>query len=84
MRQGWLRRRILWYFKRPQVVQAHQKRYGECLRCGHCCGHCIFYNRGKSTCRIYKFRPEICKAFPLTPHDTKDAPACGYTFKDES
>jgi len=37
--------------------------------------------KGKA-CRIYGLRPDICRMFPLTPEDVRDAPTCGFSFRD--
>ncbi|RQW80385.1 MAG: hypothetical protein EHM14_05000 [Methanothrix sp.] len=81
MRDGWLRRRLIWYFKRDVVNKWRAKRDGKCARCGKCCGSCIAHDLKNQRCRIYKLRPDICKAFPLTPEDILKLDNCGYEFK---
>ncbi|MFH0862007.1 MAG: YkgJ family cysteine cluster protein [Candidatus Altiarchaeota archaeon] len=81
MRDGWLRRRYMWYFRRKEVLDARERRAGECVRCGKCCSLCLFHNKKGSSCRIYRFRPAICRNFPLTAEDLERVSTCGYTFK---
>ena len=81
MRDGWLRRRYMWYFRRKEVLDARERRSGECARCGKCCSLCIFHNPAAKACRIYKYRPEICRVFPLTHEDVENVPSCGFHFK---
>jgi Fe-S-cluster containining protein len=80
MKEGWLRRRYMWYFRRKEVLKATKKRTGACIRCGKCCSYCIFHDPKGKACRIYRWRPDICRNFPLTPEDVRDAPTCGYGF----
>ncbi|MFH1054827.1 MAG: YkgJ family cysteine cluster protein [Candidatus Altiarchaeota archaeon] len=81
MIDGWLRRRIVWYLRRHKVRETHSRREGRCVRCGACCNACPFYASKKGYCRVYKHRPNICRAFPLTPEDVRDARTCGFTFR---
>jgi hypothetical protein len=82
MREGWLRRRYLWYLRRKEVMEARKKRDGQCVRCGSCCGHCIFHDPKNKRCRIYGLRPSICRMFPLNKQDVEDAKTCGFSFRD--
>jgi hypothetical protein len=82
MKEGWFRRRYLWYFKRRKVREYQAKREGSCKRCGQCCGWCPLYDRKNKSCRIYGFRPAICREFPLSPEDLKTLPDCGYSFRN--
>jgi hypothetical protein len=82
MREGWFRRRWVWYFRRKEVLDAHKRREGGCARCGRCCRHCPFHDEKRGACRIYRMRPDVCRMFPLTPEDVKDIPTCGFRFKD--
>jgi len=81
MRDGWIRRRVVWYLMKKQVLEWQAKRSGECVRCGRCCGHCPAHDSENKRCRIYSIRPEICKAFPLTPDDLKNIRTCGFYFE---
>jgi hypothetical protein len=82
MRHGWLQRRYLWYFKRQKVLELQSKRSGKCVRCGDCCGHCMFNDRKRGVCRIYAHRPAVCRMYPLTPEDLNHTPECGFSFKE--
>ena len=81
MRDGWIRRRVIWYLKRDQVTEWRAKRSGECARCGKCCKGCLALDAKGKRCKIYGRRPAICKAFPLTPDDIKRVHTCGYRFQ---
>jgi hypothetical protein len=81
MRQGWLRRRYLWYFRRNEVLSLQSKRQGRCIRCGKCCGHCLFHDGKRKACRIYWLRPAVCRMYPLTPEDLEHTPTCGFGFR---
>ncbi|OPY54319.1 MAG: Flagellin N-methylase [Methanosaeta sp. PtaU1.Bin112] len=80
MLDGWIRRRIIWYLNNKQVLEWRAKRHGQCARCGKCCGSCLAYDSKKKRCRIYRIRPSICKAFPLTPEDLDTIQTCGFYF----
>ena len=83
MIDGWLRRRLMWYFRRRDVLDAHKRRDGSCRRCGACCIGCPGYNHNERSCRIYGMRPEICRRFPLTPEDIRHVSGCGFHFKEK-
>ena len=82
MKEGWLRRRYMWYFRRRMVKKFEESREGSCVRCGACCSGCLFYNEKGRFCRVYRHRPDICRAFPLTPEDIENVPTCGHSFRD--
>ena len=82
MRQGWLRRRYMWYLKRHKVLELQAKRHGQCARCGRCCSYCIFHDGKRGACRISRHRPEVCRMFPLTPEDIEHITTCGFSFRD--
>lgn len=81
MLDGWIRRRIVWYLQRKEVMKWLAKREGECARCGKCCNPCPALDKKNKRCRIYGIRPAICKEFPLTPDDIKNIKKCGFNFK---
>jgi Fe-S-cluster containining protein len=81
MLDGWIRRRFVWYLKNKQVLEWRNKRNGECARCGKCCEYCLAHDAMNKRCRIYRIRPSICKAFPLTPEDLNTIHTCGFYFK---
>jgi hypothetical protein len=81
MFDGWIRRRIVWYLQRKQVVKWHAKREGKCARCGICCTPCLAFDKKNKRCRIYSIRPAICKEFPLTPDDIINVKECGFYFR---
>jgi len=81
MLDGWIRRRIVWYARRKQVMIWRAKRSGDCARCGRCCQGCPAHDARGKRCKIYRLRPSICKAFPLTPEDIKKVHTCGYHFQ---
>jgi Fe-S-cluster containining protein len=57
-------------------------RNGQCVRCGKCCGQCIFHEAKKKACLVYKFRPGVCRMYPLTPEDLEQMPTCWFYFKE--
>ncbi|MBP8625041.1 MAG: YkgJ family cysteine cluster protein [Methanothrix sp.] len=81
MWDGWIRRRIIWYLNKREAVAWRAKRSGECVRCGRCCSLCLAHDGKNKRCRIYRIRPGICKAFPLTPEDVAGIHTCGFHFK---
>lgn len=81
MWDGWIRRRIIWYFKKKEVIAWRAKRRGECARCGRCCSLCLAHDSKNKRCRIYRIRPSVCKAFPLTPEDVANIHTCGFYFE---
>jgi hypothetical protein len=81
MLDGWIRRRIVWYLKKKQVLAWQVRRGGGCVQCGKCCGLCPAHDAKNKRCRIYGIRPSICKAFPLTPEDLNNIHTCGFHFK---
>jgi len=83
MLKGWLRRRIYWYFRRDVVEKYRKLRRGSCKNCGRCCRLCPFLDTKTNKCRIYKWRPAICREYPLTPEDVKAIPECGFYFVEE-
>lgn len=83
MKDGWLRRRIVWYLKRREVFEAHKGREGSCARCGACCSGCPFHDDKARACKVYRMRPDICRMFPLTPHDIRNVKTCGFRFKKD-
>ncbi|MCL4558175.1 MAG: YkgJ family cysteine cluster protein [Deltaproteobacteria bacterium] len=70
------------------VREGLNARAGECDRCGLCCKivfECPFLaqNEDHTTCRIYRFRPLQCRAFPFHERDLHDVGyRCTYRFKD--
>ncbi|MBU0761749.1 MAG: YkgJ family cysteine cluster protein [Candidatus Altiarchaeota archaeon] len=82
MLDGWVRRRVLWYLRRGYVKKMSEKKIGKCTRCGTCCMGCPAYDKQGEKCRIYRLRPNICKAFPLTPDDNIKIKSCGFSFKE--
>ncbi|MFC2154147.1 YkgJ family cysteine cluster protein [Candidatus Altiarchaeota archaeon] len=79
---GWLRRRYFWYLRRDYVREQQKRKVGECKRCGHCCSCCPFFRGKTRECRIYNFRPAICREYMLTPEDKRETPDCGFRFEE--
>jgi hypothetical protein len=80
-------RRFLQVQFRPQQVEALlTRRQGECDRCGDCCKilfRCPFLTHdanGDSLCRIYQYRFEQCRHYPIQPRDLAEVTRCSYTF----
>jgi hypothetical protein len=82
MLSGWVRRRFIWYLKRDLVMIWKVKRKGECRNCGRCCTSCFMHDAKGKCCKIYGYRPAICRAFPLTPEDLKGIRSCGFMFEE--
>ena len=90
---GKLRRFALASVNDDYIAQMHQRRTGECLRCGICCKllfECPFlqtFSDGRSRCRIHGRKPDNCTFFPIDERDIRErnsirrtAP-CGYRFR---
>ena len=83
-----VKRFVLVHFRRHSVRESLHLREGTCDQCGQCCKiviHCPFLTAedGHTSCRIYKFRPLQCRAFPLNEHDMDDIEyKCSYRFKN--
>jgi hypothetical protein len=80
-------RRFLQVQFRPQEVEALlAHRQGECDRCGDCCKilfPCPFLTKdssGETLCRIYQYRFEQCRRYPIQPRDLHEVTRCSYTF----
>lgn len=62
------------------------RREGECNRCGACCKilfRCPFLAtdaEGQYTCRIYKYRFDQCRMYPLQARDMLEVEECSYSF----
>ncbi len=67
--------------KKKEVMAWRAKRRGECARCGRCCSLCLAHDSKNKRCRIYRIRPSVCKAFPLTPEDVANIHTCGFYFE---
>lgn len=87
---GKIRRFLLTLF--PPAAERLRAAYGisgECHNCGACCQlllRCPHWNAEALRCAAYAQRPNICRLFPITPKDLKDAtyvpgaPECGFRF----
>ena len=86
-------RRLYLGLLRPGYVRAsHQRRRGECRRCGACCQLAVRcphlrYNQAQAECDKYDGkRPLNCQTFPIDERDIADrdlvAPdtPCGFSF----
>ena len=89
---GKLRRFALVLMKEKYIARMHQKRLGECHRCGLCCQllfECPFLqtlSTGICRCTIHNMRPDNCKVFPIDERDLRERDLvdakipCGYRF----
>ena len=83
-----VKRFVLVHFRRQFVRESINAREGTCDQCGQCCKivvHCPFLSEkdGHTSCRIYKFRPLQCRAFPLYERDMDDIEyKCSYRFRN--
>ncbi len=86
--EGWgkLRRFFLSRFNRKHIAYWHQRRHGECLRCGGCCAimfKCPQLTDG-NVCAIYENRYKQCGHFPIDPRDLRYLyDKCGFWFETE-
>jgi hypothetical protein len=84
--RGKVRRFLQVQFRKDQVDGFIAHRQGECNRCGDCCKilfRCPFLTKdteGNAMCRIYAYRFEQCRYYPIQPHDMHEVPSCSYTF----
>ena len=88
-------RRFIYHFAFPGYIRrSHERRTGECARCGACCKllHlCPFLEggEGNTSCRIHWRRARNCRIFPIDERDLKDRDIvspdvlCGYSFLSE-
>ena len=89
---GWgkIRRFCLVHF-RPRYVEASiALRRGQCDRTGACCKllfTCPAYaTHPIPTCRIHRYRPRVCRMFPIDERDIRDRNIvspdhpCGFSF----
>jgi len=74
----------------PKKVENQIKfRQGKCLRCGRCCKLVIRCpmldeSNGMVRCRIYTYRPVVCRLFPIHKDDLRDVDyKCGYSYPDQ-
>ncbi len=76
------------HFRVKYVREGINAREGSCDQCGQCCKiivRCPFLleKDGHTSCRVYKFRPLQCRAFPLHDDDLKDIDyKCTFRFKN--
>ena len=62
------------------------ERKGDCARCGSCCKiwyRCPFLDETieGSSCKIYNFRPTVCRVFPAIKQDLEEVKCkCGFKF----
>ena len=87
---GKLRRFYLLRFRMGYVKKQLTSRKGECHQCGRCCAFvftCPMLTRQR-LCRIYrKYRPQVCRLFPLDQRDIAEVAIfgniCGYRFEKD-
>ncbi len=81
-----VKRFLVVHFRVGHVRQSLGARAGACDQCGLCCKivfDCPFLARKEdhTVCRIYKFRPLQCRAFPFNETDLKDVDRCSFRFE---
>lgn len=94
---GWgkLRRQYLIFFRPGYIKKSLERRRGACARTGACCNlmySCAFFRKHDSqgACGVYKFRPRVCRNFPIDERDLADRDLlmpdhpCGFTFAPEN
>jgi len=93
---GRMRRFLLSNFRRGYVRASHERRRGECRRCGVCCQmhvRCpaLRFNGDLAECARYqKWRTSNCRTFPIDERDIDErdlvAPRvpCGFHFVNGS
>ncbi|MBW2056599.1 MAG: hypothetical protein JRH07_08875 [Deltaproteobacteria bacterium] len=85
---GKVRRFYLVHFKKGYVQRQLALRRGKCHQCGRCCSFlfvCPMLTR-QGLCSSYdRFRPMVCKVFPIDQRDidevTLSGGQCGYRFE---
>lgn len=83
---GKFRRFFQSHFLKSFVKSQHNKRLGQCKRCGKCCKilyKCPFLvelKDGSTQCKVYKKRPLQCRTYPITEKDLKNAGCKGFLF----
>jgi uncharacterized cysteine cluster protein YcgN (CxxCxxCC family) len=84
--RGKIRRFLQVQFRKQQVDAFVAQRQGACNRCGACCKilfRCPFLTEdaeGNAKCRIYAYRFEQCRYYPIQPRDMQEVQSCSYTF----
>ena len=83
--EGWGKLRRFWLsrFRKGRVGYWHNRRRGECKRCGACCS--IMFRcphlQGVNQCGIYEKRYKQCSLFPIDPRDLRYLhDVCGFWF----
>ncbi len=88
--RGKVRRFYKSHFAKEEVKKSLEKRKGECGQCGQCCKilfRCPFLGEkyGKAYCKIYEWRFEQCKLYPMEPKDFDEIPGqCCFHFEIHS
>lgn len=88
---GKLRRFYLIHFRKAYVRRQFLLRKGHCRQCATCCTllfTCPVLTRSR-LCLIYgRFRPRVCKVFPIDQRDIDEialyGAECGYRFTKSS
>lgn len=78
----------------PPLARGLQKKYAlasGCTSCGTSCKllfQCPHWDERTHLCKVYKYRPEVCRLFPITPADihernivARGTSECGFQFK---
>lgn len=89
---GKVRRFYLGVLRRGYVRGSHERRQGECARCGACCalGYRCWSLRDAddgTECRMHSVRPVNCRIFPIDERDLADRDLlnptvpCGFSFE---
>ena len=91
----WGKMRRMFYCLIPSVARSlHEKHKvsGGCSQCGTSCKllfQCPAYDDNTGNCQAYKYRPLVCRLYPITPADIRDRDLanpnepCGYQFGDD-
>lgn len=88
---GRIRRFSLVTFRPGYVRKSLERREGQCHRTGACCNllvTCPLYTpRPLPTCRINRYKPKVCRTFPIDERDLRDRDIvspdhpCGFSFR---
>ncbi len=91
--RGKLRRYYLVHFRPRFAERSIARRQGHCHRTGACCNLLIacpvYTSKPLPTCRINRWKPEVCKMFPIDERDIRDRNIispdvpCGFFFPAE-
>ncbi|NQT52430.1 hypothetical protein HQ576_10285 [bacterium] len=92
---GKARRYYLGRLRPGYVKRQHERRRGECARCGACCQLGIYCwslqnHQPVAECKRHTSRPMNCRIFPIDERDLRDRDLivsdvrCGYSFDDDT